>query len=116
MRTLAVLPVKNFGDAKQRLSSALGAGSRQAPAQAMFSDIVGALRRCRLIESVAVVTGDPAAEAAAHGGRVMVLPDHAPAGQSAATLIGIRYALTAGFERVLLVPGDTPMLEPSEID
>jgi 2-phospho-L-lactate guanylyltransferase len=46
----------------------------------------------------------------------MVLPDQAPAGQSAAALIGVRYALSAGFERALLVPGDTPMLEPSEID
>jgi 2-phospho-L-lactate/phosphoenolpyruvate guanylyltransferase len=116
MRTLAVLPVKNFGDAKQRLSGALGAGSRQALAQAMFSDVVGALRRCRLVESVAVVTGDPAAEAAAQGGRVMVLPDPAPGGQSAAALTGIRYALSAGFERVLLVPGDTPLIEPSELD
>jgi 2-phospho-L-lactate/phosphoenolpyruvate guanylyltransferase len=116
MRTIAVLPVKNLGSAKQRLSGALGSGARQALAQAMVSDVVGALRRCRMIESVAVVTGDPAAEAAARGGRVTILPDPAQDGQSAAALIGVRHALATGFERALLVPGDTPLLDPTEVD
>ena len=30
--------------------------------------------------------------------------------------MGIRHALAAGYERVLLIPGDTPMLDPVEID
>ena len=38
------------------------------------------------------------------------------AGQSAATEIGIRYAIEEGFERVLLVPGDTPLLKPPELE
>ena len=36
-------------------------------------------------------------------------------GQSQAAAIGIRYALAAGYERVLLVPGDTPLLDPAEV-
>jgi 2-phospho-L-lactate guanylyltransferase (CobY/MobA/RfbA family) len=36
MSTIAILPVKSFGAAKQRLAPALGAGSRQALAHAMF--------------------------------------------------------------------------------
>ncbi|MEA2377140.1 MAG: 2-phospho-L-lactate/phosphoenolpyruvate guanylyltransferase [Thermoleophilaceae bacterium] len=115
MSTIAILPVKSFGAAKQRLGSTLGAGSRQALAQAMFSDVLSSLRRVPGLDSVAVVTADRVAEAAALGERVQVLGDTAQAGQSAAALIGIDYALASGFDRVLLVPGDTPLLDPGEV-
>jgi 2-phospho-L-lactate/phosphoenolpyruvate guanylyltransferase len=115
MRTLAILPVKSFGAAKRRLAPALGSGLRQALAQAMFTDVLTSLRRVPGLDSVAVVTADPVAGAAALGERVLVLPDIAKAGQSAAAAIGISYALAEGFERVLLVPGDTPLLDPGEV-
>jgi 2-phospho-L-lactate guanylyltransferase len=115
MSTIAILPVKSFGAAKQRLATALGAGSRQALAQAMFTDVLASLRRVPGLEAVAVVTADRVAESAALGERVHVLRDTEQAGQSHAALIGIRYALNAGFGRVLLVPGDTPLLDPAEV-
>ena len=115
MSTIAILPVKSFGAAKQRLGSALGAGSRQALAQAMFSDVLASLRRVPGVDAVAVVTSDRLAESAALGERVEVLHDSEMAGQSAAALIGIRYAQAHGFDRVLLVPGDTPLLDPGEV-
>jgi 2-phospho-L-lactate guanylyltransferase len=115
MSTIAILPVKSFGSAKQRLAPALGAGSRQALAQAMFSDVLASLRRVPGVDAVAVVTSDRVAEAAALGERVEVLRDTEMAGQSAAALIGIRYGQAHGFDRVLLVPGDTPLLDPGEV-
>jgi 2-phospho-L-lactate guanylyltransferase len=115
MSTIAILPVKSFGAAKQRLGPALGAGSRQALAQAMFSDVLASLRRVPGIDSVVVVTADRVAEAAARGERVRVLEDTEQRGQSAAALIGIRHALAGGFDRALLVPGDTPLLDPGEV-
>ena len=54
MRTAAVLPVKSFGSAKERLASALGAGSRQALAQAMFLDVLATLRRTRSIDQIVI--------------------------------------------------------------
>jgi len=114
-RTIAILPVKSFGAAKQRLADMLGAGSRQALAQAMFSDVLSTLRRVPGLDEIAVVTGDRAAESAASGGRVTVLHDSAQTGQSNAALIGIRHALEAGCDRAVLVPGDTPLLEPDEV-
>jgi 2-phospho-L-lactate/phosphoenolpyruvate guanylyltransferase len=115
VRTLAILPVKSFGAAKQRLAGSLGAGSRQALAQAMFVDVLSALRRTPELDGIAVVTADPTAESAARSHRVQVLPDTAQAGQSDAALIGIRHALAHGFERVVLVPGDTPLLQPADL-
>jgi 2-phospho-L-lactate/phosphoenolpyruvate guanylyltransferase len=115
MSTIAILPVKSFGAAKQRLAPALGSGSRQALAQAMFSDVLASLRHVKELDAVAVVTADLVAEAAALGERVRVLRDTEHAGQSPAARIGIRYAQACGFDRVLLVPGDTPLLDPSEL-
>jgi 2-phospho-L-lactate/phosphoenolpyruvate guanylyltransferase len=115
MSTIAILPVKTFGAAKQRLAGALGAGSREALAQAMFSDVLASLRSVPGLDAVAVVTADRVAESAAVGQRVRVLGDTERAGQSAAALIGIRHALDEGFGRVLLVPGDTPLLDPAEV-
>lgn len=116
MRTIAILPMKSFDAAKQRLAALLGGGSRHALAQAMFSDVMAALRRTRGLDAVAVVTADHEAEASVRGESVLVLDDDSRAGQSAAALIGIRHALAAGFERVLLVPGDTPLLDPAALD
>ena len=61
------------------------------------------------------MTADRVAESAALGERVQVLRDTEQAGQSAAALIGIEYAQARGFDRVLLVPGDTPLLDPGEV-
>ena len=116
MRTLAVVPIKTLTAAKQRLSSALAAGARQSLAQAMFSDVIASLRRSQRIEAVAVVTDDVVATAVANGERVTVLPDERQAGQSPAALIGIRYAVAAGYERAVLLPGDTPLIDPLELD
>lgn len=116
MRTIAILPMKSFDAAKQRLAALLGAGSRHALAQAMFADVMAALRRTRGLDAVAVVTSDHEAEATLRGERVEVLADDARAGQSAAAMIGIDHALSAGFDRALLVPGDTPLLDPAALD
>lgn len=116
MSTLAVLPVKRFGAAKQRLSPALTGGSRHALAQAMVSDVLGALGLISALDAVVVVTADPGAAAAAQRAGAELLEDTEQAGQSAAAKLGIRYAQARGFERVLLVPGDTPLLDPGEVD
>jgi 2-phospho-L-lactate guanylyltransferase len=115
VKTLAILPVKSFGAAKQRLAESLGAGAREALAQAMFTDVLGALRRTEELDEIAVVTSDPAAESAARGHGVVVLADTVQAGQSQAAQIGIRHALAHGFERVALVPGDTPLVQPANV-
>jgi 2-phospho-L-lactate guanylyltransferase len=116
MRTLAIVPIKSFEVAKQRLSESLASGGRRSLVQAMFSDVLGALRRVDGVEEIAVVTADVSAGSVASGDRVVVLEDDLGAGQSEATQIGIRYAIDRGFERVLLVPGDTPLVQPPEID
>jgi 2-phospho-L-lactate/phosphoenolpyruvate guanylyltransferase len=116
MRTAAIVPIKSFGAAKQRLSPMLGGGARQALAQAMFSDVLSSLRKVERLDAITVVSADVAVDAAARGNGVTVMMDPAESGQSDATLVGIRHALASGYDRVLLVPGDTPLLSPAELD
>jgi 2-phospho-L-lactate guanylyltransferase len=115
VRTAAILPVKSFGAAKQRLGSLLGVGSRHALAQAMFQDVLSSLRKVDAIEQIVVVASEPSVEFETEE-QIVLLDDEAQAGQSAAVLIGIRWAVASGFSRVLLVPGDTPLLAIEEVD
>jgi 2-phospho-L-lactate guanylyltransferase len=116
MRTIAILPIKSFGAAKQRLAGQLGSGARQALVQAMFQDVLAALRHVEGLDAVAVVTANATAERAAHGEGVVVLGDDEEAGHNEAAALGVAYAVEHGFERVLLVPGDTPLLDPGELE
>lgn len=116
MRTLAVLPIKSFDAAKQRLAAQLQCGTRRALAQAMFVDTLAALRRVRGVQSIAVVTSDPDAMQAARHPRTILVTDPRQSGQSDAAELGVNRAVEDGYARVLLVPGDTPMLDPAEID
>jgi 2-phospho-L-lactate guanylyltransferase len=116
MKTLAILPVKALGAAKQRLSPALGEAERRALAEAMLGDVLSALGRTRGLDGLLVVTADPAARAAALAAGAQAVDDREQAGQSPAAAAGIAHALASGFERALLVPGDTPLLDPRELD
>lgn len=115
MRTIAILPIKSFDAAKRRLAGTLGAGARQALVQAMFQDVLAVLRRIGELDAIAVVTRNPDVERAARGDGVAVLADRDEDGHSEAASIGIRHALEHGFERALLVPGDTPLLDAGEV-
>ncbi len=115
MRLFAILPVKRFDDAKQRLSQALGADARRALAQAMCSDAMAALQRCGAIEQVVVVSADPDAQRLAAGYGAAVLDDPG-AGHSAAAAEAVAYAKRDGATAALMVPGDCPLLDPGELE
>lgn len=112
---LAILPIKSFDQAKQRLRDTLRPTTRRVLAEAMFSDVLVALRRCAAIERVLVVSGDRGAQRIAAGYGAMVLQD-GELGHNVAAAQGIRRALELRFTRVLLVPGDCPLLDPAELD
>lgn len=115
MRTLAILPVKGFGRAKQRLRDAVPDGPRAGLAEAMVADVLAALGRVEGLDGVIVVTAEPAAAALGRDAGAEVVHDPAEAGQSAAAALGIARALERGADRVLLVPGDCPALDPADV-
>lgn len=116
MRTVAIVPVKRFRAAKQRLDEGLQDGTRRALTEAMVTDVLVALRRSKRVDVALVVTGEPTAEAIARGYDADVVPDPEDAGHVAAAKLGIEEAQARGADRVVLVPGDCPALDPVELD
>ena len=60
MATAAILPVKRFDQAKQRLGEALGAATRATLAAAMFADVLAQIQRAVSLDAIMVVSGEPA--------------------------------------------------------
>jgi 2-phospho-L-lactate/phosphoenolpyruvate guanylyltransferase len=116
MRTAAVLPVKRFALAKQRLGASVADPLRLELARAMVADVLSALAATASIELTIVVTSEQSVALAATELHALVLEDLAEQGQSAAATLGIRRASEQGFSRVLCVPGDCPALDPLELE
>jgi 2-phospho-L-lactate guanylyltransferase len=116
MRTAAILPVKRFSLAKQRLGASVADTLRLELAQAMVTDVLLALADSEGNEITIVVTREESVAQAASELGALVLDDAAEAGQSAAAELGARQAIASGMERVLCVPGDCPALDPAELD
>lgn len=115
MRTVAVLPVKSFVRAKQRIGDAVVGDDRRALAEAMVGDVLVALSRIAGLDGVVMVTAEPLARALAEASGARVVHDGREAGQSAAAQAGVDAAIAGGAERVLLVPGDCPAMDPAEV-
>jgi 2-phospho-L-lactate guanylyltransferase len=113
--TLAILPIKSFETAKQRLSESLTTVTRRVLVEAMFTDVLRALGRATTVAGVIVVTGDNGAQRIAEGYGAEVATDEHQ-GHNHAVGLGVRRAIALGAQRVLLVPGDCPLLDPAEID
>jgi 2-phospho-L-lactate guanylyltransferase len=115
MRTAAVLPVKSFGRAKQRLDEAVGQPDRAELAAGMVGDVLDALGAVPGLDELIVVTAEPRAAAAARSAGAQIVHDPVETGQSDAAARGVAAAVARGAERVLLVPGDCPALDAGEV-
>jgi len=115
MRTAAILPVKSFTRAKQRLGESVATSMRMELARAMVDDVLLALGETESIERIVVVTREPSVAAPARAQGAIVVEDAAEDGQSAAVALGVRRALAEGIERVLCIPGDCPAIDPAEL-
>jgi len=116
VKATAVLPVKRFSGAKQRLAAGIDDERREALVAAMLEDALEAIAGARSIERTIVVSGDPRAQEIVAASAAEVLPDPADEGHVVAALAGITRAEADGAECVVLLPGDCPLLDPKELD
>jgi 2-phospho-L-lactate guanylyltransferase len=116
LKATAVLPVKRFAAAKQRLAPGIGATHRAELAAAMLEDALEAIGAARSIERLVVVTSEPRAIELATASGAEVLPDPDEGGHSGAALSGISRARELGAGCVVLLPIDCPLLEPRELE
>ena len=73
--TIAILPIKRLDAAKHRLRDELDPAPRRALVEAMFSDVLVALRRATLVDEVLVVSHDHGVQRIAGGYGAMVADD-----------------------------------------
>lgn len=107
MSTVAILTIKRFDAAKQRLGDAR---IRPALAEAMMTDVLAALRVSKAIDEILIVSGEPKAK---DHGRVLEDPDD---GHNPAAARGIAKAVAMGATRVVLLAGDCPLVDPADLD
>ena len=107
MSTIAILTIKRFDAAKQRLGDA---GIRPALAEAMMTDVLDAIAGSDAVDEVLIVSGEPRTHS--HG-RVIEDPDE---GHNPAATRGIDAAIERGATRVVLLAGDCPLLDPVDLD
>jgi 2-phospho-L-lactate guanylyltransferase len=116
MHTTAILPVKRFDGAYQRLAGVLNSAERRRLAEATFQDTLSKIRRSRTIDDLLVVTADAAVERHCGWLGYPVLKQESDSGHSEAAAAGAQLAQERGAERVAMLPIDCPLLDPAELD
>jgi len=112
---MLLLPVKNFANAKQRLASVLDNSERRKLAQAMLEDVLEALHSWTQRPPVAVVTNAASARWLARSFSFEVIEDARNEGETEAIELGTRVCEARGAPYTLVIPGDIPLVEPSEL-
>ncbi len=108
----AIVLIKDFGSAKERLSAALPSGERRDLARRNAELALAAAGAASHV--LAVCGGLEAAELARLAG-VEVLLEARPAGQNPAARLGIDFARQRGAAAVLLLSSDLPLIRHGDI-
>ena len=106
----AVLPLKDFVSAKQRLSGVLSATERRRLFHAMVEDVLSVLTQAPSIDGIVIVSDDPTAALMAKHYAVTLIsePAQAPAKLTSTTILSpLNAAINAGCEHVLQLTDDT---------
>ena len=111
---LAVLPVKNPRNAKQRLVGFLSPAQRETLARILYKQTLEALCQAEGIDQVAVMTSD--LEVAEHARRcgALVMDEDEQVSHSVSADKACLQAIEFGATTVLLVPIDVPLVTPAD--
>jgi 2-phospho-L-lactate/phosphoenolpyruvate guanylyltransferase len=116
MRVAALIPVKGFSNAKQRLGGLLTRAGREVLAEAMFRDVLRQVVSARGLEATFVVTGDKDVAAIASTGGAEVILEPTERGETSAVDFARFQLKSDGWEAVLIVPGDLPLVRTEDIE
>ena len=112
----AVVPVKDLGNAKQRLADVLDQPARTALFRTMLEDVLDALSGAASLAGIVLVTRDEDAFALAARYRAECLVEAANRGHTAAVELAARTLAKRGAGALLQVPGDIPRVTSEEIE
>jgi 2-phospho-L-lactate guanylyltransferase len=116
MNVAALMPVKGFRNAKQRLSPVLSCAARELLAEAMFRDVLRQVRLARGLAGTFVVTGDDTVGAIASAAGAEVIREKVENGETLAVDFARAELKRAGCESVLIIPGDMPLVRASDVE
>jgi len=116
MNVAALIPVKGFRNAKQRLSPVLSCAARELLAEAMFRDVLRQVRLARGLAGTFVVTGDDTVGAIASAAGAEVIREKVENGETLAVDFARAELKRAGCESVLIIPGDMPLVRASDFE
>jgi 2-phospho-L-lactate guanylyltransferase len=116
MNIAALLPVKGFRNAKQRLSPLLDSAARKLLAETMFRDILRQVTFARGLAGTYVVTGDDTVAAIALDAGAEVIREAGENGETRAVDFARIELKQAGCEAVLILPADMPMVRAHDIE
>ncbi len=112
---MLLLPVKNFAKAKQRLASVLDGAERNKLARAMLEDVLQAMHSWAQRPPAALVTSDGYARRLARRFSFEVIEDQKNEGETEVIALATRICEARGVPYTLVIPGDIPLTEPSEL-
>ena len=112
----AVVPVKDLGNAKQRLAAVLGRPERTALFRAMLEDVLDALSGAVSLAGILLVTRDEEAIALAKGYGAECLIEPENRGHTLAVEFAAKTLAARGAAALLQVPGDIPRVTSEEIE
>jgi 2-phospho-L-lactate guanylyltransferase len=116
MRAWAAVPVKGRQRAKERLRDVLGPEERGDLVAAMLADVLAALCGSRALAGVAVISPDPTMLALARAWGAQAWTEERPLDYGGAADRAARLATMRGWEALLVVPGDVPLIGPGDVD
>jgi 2-phospho-L-lactate/phosphoenolpyruvate guanylyltransferase len=116
MDIAALMPVKGFRNAKQRLTPLLSSAAREVLAESMFRDVLRQVRRARGLAGTFVVTGDDKVAAIAATAGAEVIRERAENGETSAVDFARLELKNAGCEAVLILPGDMPLVCAADVE
>jgi 2-phospho-L-lactate guanylyltransferase len=116
MNVAALIPVKGFRNAKQRLSPLLTGPAREHLAETMFRDVLRQVQIARGLVGTFVVTDDEKVAAIASAAGAEVIWEAEAKGETAAVDYARLELKRAGCEAVLIIPGDMPLVRAADIE
>jgi 2-phospho-L-lactate/phosphoenolpyruvate guanylyltransferase len=116
MKVSALMPVKGFRNAKQRLSPLLDVAQRELLAEVMFREVLSQVLGARGLAEAFVVTGDNRVNEIACRLGAKVIREEVERGETEAVDFARLELKASGREAVLIVPGDLPLVRSTDIE
>src|SRR5262252_6368103 len=116
MKVSALIPVKGFRNAKQRLSPLLDAADRELLAEVMFRDVLKQVLKARGLVEAYVVTEDSKVAAIATSLGAQLIREEVEKGETDAVDFARSELKQLKREAVLIIPGDMPLVRSTDIE